>query len=114
MVKTDSPRPGSVNRDPFETLQSSREPRGSQHQDGIPAVAFSNIVSTASASLPELCKPSVRVAMRGPYLLRALVRSGTMAKVASVELLRPALLVVTREPLKFEWLRFLKVLHGVP
>ncbi len=63
---------------------------------------------------PELCKPSVRVAMREPHLLQALVWSGTMAKVASVELLQPALSVLTREPLKFEWLRFLKVLHGVP
>jgi hypothetical protein len=52
--------------------------------------------------------------MREPHLLRALVWSGTMAKVASVELLQPALLVLTRGPLKFEWLRFLKVLHGVP
>jgi hypothetical protein len=49
MVKPDRPGPGSVNRDPFETLQSSREPRRSQHQDGIPAIALSNIVSTASA-----------------------------------------------------------------
>ena len=35
-------------------------------------------------------------------------------RVASVELLQPASSVLTREPLKFEWLRFLKVLHGVP